>query len=112
MALLGTDLDSVEVTYRTPVISDKGRILKKTVSRKSVLQLSRILVIDEEYDSKGNLLSEMCRIYYEYIGWLVLEEPYAEMSKYKLGTFTRTIGFQQQSETKKHGSKGNTRKNA
>jgi hypothetical protein len=112
MAILGTDLDSIEVTYRTPVVSEKGRILKKTVSRKSILQLSRILIIDEDYDSKGNLVPDTCRVYYEYIGWLILEESYVEMSKYKLGTFNRMIGFQQQSETKKHGSKGNTRKNA
>jgi hypothetical protein len=112
MAILGTDLDSIEVTYKTPIVSEKGRVLKKTVSRKSILQLSRILIIDEDYDSKGNLVPDTCRVYYEYLGWLILEVSYPEMSKYKLGTLNRMIGFHQQQENKKHGSKGNTRKNA
>jgi hypothetical protein len=51
-------------------------------------------------------------VYYEYLGWLILEVSYPEMSKYKLGTLNRMIGFHQQQENKKHGSKGNTRKNA
>jgi len=111
MAILGTDLDSIEVTYKTPLVSVKGRVLKKTVSRKSVIHLSRILIIDEDYDSKGNLSPDTCRIYYENLGWLVLEESYGELAKYKIGFVNKTIGFQQQ-ETKKYGSKGNSRKNA
>jgi hypothetical protein len=93
MARLGTDLNSIEVTYVTPVINDRGKALKKTVARKSVLMLSHILIIDENYDSKGNLLSETCRIFYETLGWLVLEEAYEEMMKYKMGHSNTVVGF-------------------
>lgn len=93
MARLGADLNSVEVTYVTPVVNDRGKALKKTVARKSVLMLSHILIIDENYDSKGNLLDDTCRIYYENLGWLVLEEGYEEMMKLKMGHSNTVVGF-------------------
>lgn len=93
MARLGSDLNSVEVTYITPVINDKGKALKKTVARKSVLMLSCILIIDENFDAKGKLLLDSCRIYYENLGWLVLEEAYEEMMKLKMGHSNTVVGF-------------------
>lgn len=93
MARLGTDLNSIEVFYITPLVGVKGRILKKTVLRKSVLMLSHILIIDENYDSKGNIVSGTCRIFYENLGWLVLEETYDEMMKFKMGHSNTVVGF-------------------
>jgi hypothetical protein len=93
MARIGSDLNAIEVVYVTPVVSDRGKPLKKTVARKSVLMLSHILIIDENFDSKGNLLEDSCRIYYENLGWLVLEEAYEEMMKYKMGHSNTVVGF-------------------
>lgn len=112
MAKLGSDLNSIEVLYITPVVNDKGKVLKKTVLRKSILHLSSILVVDENFDSKGKLIEGTCRVYYEYLGWLVLEEPYEEMARYKIGHSGNTIGFQQPINKQKNDTKRNSRKNA
>lgn len=112
MATLGKDLDSIEVSYLTPVISEKGRTLKKTVLRKGVLLLSSILIMDENFDSKGNLVEGTCRVYYENLGWLVLEEDYDEMAKYKMGQANTVIGFQPTIKKQKNDTRTNPRKNA
>lgn len=112
MARLGTDLNSIEVNYLTPIVNDKGRSLKKTVLRRGVLLLSSILIMDENFDSKGNLVEGTCRVYYENLGWLVLEEDYDEMARYKMGQANTVIGFQPTVKNKKNDTRTNPRKNA
>lgn len=93
MATLGKDGTSLEVTYETP-IGGTNKLIKKKVKRKGTLNLVNILIIDQEFDEKGKLDESKCRIYYDSLGWLVLEEPYKEMSEYKLGHQTTIKGFQ------------------
>jgi hypothetical protein len=93
MAKLGKDGTSLEITWETPLIGAKGRMLKKIVKRKSTINLNDVMVIDQHFDSKGKLLPDQCRIYYSGLGWLVANETYEEMSNYKLGHQTTIKGF-------------------
>lgn len=112
MAKLGSDLNSIEVVYITPVVNDAGKVLKRHVVRKSVLSLAHILVIDENFNSRGKLIEDTCRIYYDTLGWIVLQESYEEMSRYKMGHQSTIIGFQTNINKKRNDTKRNTRKNA
>lgn len=93
MARLGTDSNTLEVTYKSPILNAKGNPTKKSITRKSVVHLSNILIVDENYDDKGKLIENTCRIYYADIGWLILEESYEEVSTYLLGNAVKIKGF-------------------
>ena len=118
MARLNRGGSSIEVSYLTNLTDSKDKIIKRNAKGKSIIDINDLKIIDYFFNNKGEPVLNRCRIYVENVGWLVLEEPYEEMRKYKMdGTTIEIRGFKQKTIKNKNGkpssrTKRSTRKNA
>ena len=118
MARLNRGGSSIEVSYATNLTDAKEKIIKRNAKGKSTIDINDLKIIDYFFNTKGEPVLHKSRIYVENVGWLVLEEPYEEMSNYKMdGTIIQITGFKQKPIKNKNGkptnrTKRSTRKNA
>ena len=116
MARLNRGGYSIEVSYVTNLTGAKDKIIKRNAKGKSVIDLSDIKIVDYFFNNKGNPMMNRCRIYVENLGWMVLEEEYEEIKKYKMdGTEVQIQGFKQTNNINGKSTsrtKRSTRKNA
>ena len=118
MARLNRGGYSIEVSYLTNLTDAKDKVIKRNARGKSIIDINDLKIIDYFFNNKGEPMLNRCRIYVENVGWLVLEEPYEEMRKYKMdGTTVEITGFKQKTIKNKNGKPSNrtkrsTRKNA
>mgnify|MGYP003651560496 CR=1 FL=1 len=102
MARLNRGGSSIEVSYSTTLTDAKEKVIKRNAKGKSTIDINDLKIIDYFFNTKGEPVLRKCRIYVENVGWLVLEEPYEEMSSYKMdGTTIQITGFKQKPTNKK-----------
>ena len=118
MARLNRGGSSIEVSYLTNLTDSKEKIIKRNAKGKSVIDINDLKIVDYFFNNKGKPVLSKCRIYVDNVGWLVLEESYEEIKRYKMdGTTIEIKGFKQETINNKNGkstsrTKRSTRKNA
>jgi hypothetical protein len=118
MARLNRGGSSIEVSYLTNLTDSKEKIIKRNARGKSIIDINDLKIIDYFFNNKGEPMLNRCRIFVENVGWLVLEESYEEIRRYKMdGTTIEITGFKQKTINNKNGkstsrTKRSTRKNA
>jgi cysteinyl-tRNA synthetase len=111
MARLNRGGYSIEVSYLTNLTDSKDKVIKRNARGKSIIDINDLKIIDYFFNNKGEPMLNRCRIYVENVGWLVLEEPYEEMRKYKMdGTTVEITGFKQKTIKNKNGKPSNRTK--
>lgn len=92
----------IELNYITDIYSSDKKVIRKNVKGKCMVYIEDIKVIDYHYDLKGKIDPTKCRVLHSDNGWMVLNETYDELSKYKYSQQPTITGFQNKLQLKQN----------
>lgn len=75
--------DDIEVNYSYKLTDEKGKIIKKLIRSKLIINLYDVKVVDYSFDNKGEIEFKKCKIFHDPLGWMTLDETYDDFYKMK-----------------------------
>jgi hypothetical protein len=75
--------DDIEVNYSYKLTDEKGKIIKRVVKSKLIINLYDVKVVDYSFDNKGELELKKCKIFHDPLGWMTLDETYNDFYNMK-----------------------------